>query len=74
MLFQVTQIEFDFEMEDDQYPSEDYQQTLTSETIGQIWEVNDEEDLVDEITNATGWCIKSIDYVHVLKQYEIKLQ
>jgi len=67
MLFQVTQIEFDFEMEDDEYPSEDYQQTLTSETIGQIWEVNDEEDLVDEITNATGWCIKSIDYQHVLR-------
>ena len=67
MLFQVTYIEFDF---DDAYEDEMNaydKDRFTSETIGQIWEVNDEEDLVDEITNATGWCIKSIDYVHVLK-------
>ena len=67
MQFQVTYIEFDFEMEDDEYPSDDYQQELFEETVGQIWEADDEEDLVDEITCATGWCIKSIDYRHVLK-------
>jgi hypothetical protein len=32
-----------------------------------IWEADDEDDLVEEITCATGWCIKSIDYIHVLK-------
>ena len=67
MLFQVTYIEFDF---DDAYEDEMNaydKDRFTSETIGQIWEVNDEEDLVDEITNATGWCIKSIDYQHVLR-------
>jgi hypothetical protein len=52
MLFQVTKIEFDFEMEDDEYPSVDYQQALTDETIGQIWEAEDEDDLVEEITCA----------------------
>ena len=66
MKFQVTNIEFDFEMEDDEYPSNDYQQALTDETIGQIWDADDEEDLVEEITFATGWCIKSLDYRHVL--------
>lgn len=66
MQFQVTAIEFDFEMEDDEFPSQDYQDSLTEETIGQIWEADDEEDLVEEITAATGWCIKSIDYRHVL--------
>jgi len=65
MQFQVTQIEFDFEMEDDEYPSEDYQQQLTEEVIG-LWDADDEDDLVEEITAATGWCIKSIDYRHVL--------
>jgi hypothetical protein len=40
---------------------------LTSELIGEIWEVDDEEDLADAITDATGWCIKSIDYRHILK-------
>lgn len=66
MLFQITEIEFDFEMEDDEFPSQKYQDALTEETIGQIWEAEDEEDLVDEITCVTGWCIKSIDYRHVL--------
>ena len=67
MQFQVTEIEFDFEMEDDEFPSQDYQDALTEDTIGQIWEADDEDDLVEEITCATGWCIKSIDYRHVLK-------
>jgi adenine specific DNA methylase Mod len=67
MLFQIVEIEFDFEMEDDEYPSQDYQQRLTSEIIGEIWEADDEDDLVEEITCATGWCIKSFDYIHVLK-------
>jgi hypothetical protein len=66
MKFQVTEIEFDFEMEDDEYPSDDYQHALTEETIGQIWDAEDEDDLVEEITCATGWCIKSIDYRHIL--------
>jgi len=42
------------------------QQQTVGDTIGQIWEVDDEEDLIEEITCATGWCINSIDYRHVL--------
>ena len=68
MQFQITYIEFDFDLDDDEVPiSEEYAQALFDETVGQIWEADDEEDLVDEITCATGWCIKSIDYRHVLK-------
>jgi len=69
MQFQVTQIEFDF---DDAYPDElddNYKQQVTEETIGQIWEADDEDDLIEEITCATGWCIKSIDYRHVLSNF-----
>jgi len=50
-------------MENDPIP----QQEIVDETIGTIWEADDEDDLIEEITTATGWCIKSIDYVHVLK-------
>ena len=32
-----------------------------------VWEADDEDDLVDEITSASGWCIKSIDYEIQLK-------
>ena len=69
MQFQVIEIEFDFDddyeegWEGDPIP----QQQIIDETIGTIWEASDEDDLVEEITCATGWCIKSIDYRHVLK-------
>lgn len=65
MQYQITYIQFDFDDEDemDAYDKD----RLTSETIGTIWEADDEEDLVEEITCATGWCIKSIACRHVLK-------
>ena len=31
-----------------------------------IWEVEEEEELVDEITDYSGWCVKSIDYQEVI--------
>jgi len=65
MQFQVTDIEFDFDDEEDEL-DDDYKSDLFEETIGQIWEAIDEDDLIEEITSATGWCIKSIDYRHVL--------
>jgi len=67
MIFQVTEIEFDFDSDDEYVWNSNEQQKLIDETIGQIWEADDEEDLVEEITCATGWCIKSIDYRIILK-------
>lgn len=67
MQFQVTDIEFDFDDYDDEALSVDEAYEIVCETIGQIWEADDEEDLIEEITTAYGWCIKSIDYRHILK-------
>jgi hypothetical protein len=70
MQFQVTEIEFDLDPGDDSIPQkqmDQLQQELTEETIGQIWEADDEDDLVEEITCAYGWCINSIDYRIILK-------
>ena len=68
MQFQVTQIEFDFT--DDVFPDEalpvEEQELIVAETCNTIWEACDEDDLIEEITSASGWCIKSVDYVHVL--------
>ena len=71
MQFQVTEIEFDFHEDnpilrgtDEEW--EEYQQGVIDDTVQHIWEADDEDDLVEEITSATGWCIKSIDYRHVL--------
>ena len=67
MLYQITEIEFDFDDEDemDAYDKD----KLASETIGQVWEADDEDDLVEEITAAYGWCVKSLDYVVILESH-----
>lgn len=64
MMFQVTDIEFDFT---DSFDVENYDQDLIDEVKSSIWEATDGDDLVEEITNFSGYCIKSIDYRHILK-------
>jgi len=79
MKFQITNIEFDCSLEEDIFdegadPAEYWSESdricteekLAQEYTGQVWEVDNEEDLVDEISDKTGWCIKSIDYRHIL--------
>ena len=69
MLYQVTDIEFDFTDEvfpDEALPVEE-QELIIAETCNTIWEADDEDDLVEEITCATGWCIKSFEYIRILK-------
>ena len=68
MKFQITEIEFDFTNDsgDDLELSVQEELEITDETIGQIWDADDADDLVEEITCATGWCIKSIDYRIIL--------
>ena len=66
MHFQITQIEFDFDDEYGPYPEEE-KEGVINQTMTTIWEACDEDDLIEEITCASGWCVKSIDYVHVLK-------
>ena len=68
MNFNVTDIEFDF---DDDYANGfdltfDEEIELRDLTLG-VWEADDEDDLIEEITAAAGWCIKSIDYDIQLK-------
>ena len=67
----VTEVEFDF---DDVYiPLTKYEEdNIIEQAIG-IWEVDDEDELVDKISDTLGWCIKSIDYtsnlIHPLTSY-----
>ena len=66
MNFNVTDIKFDFEGDFDDPLTLEEQVQITFDSLG-VWEADDEDDLVDEITTDTGWCIKSIDYVLQLK-------
>ena len=66
MKYRITEINLDFE--DDNYelpPSE--QQEILSEVMSTTWEASDADDLVEEITSATGFCVNSIDYCFVLQ-------
>ena len=62
MKFNVTDIEFDF---DDGNDGESYALTFDEEiairdlALG-VWEADDEDDMMDEITTATGYLIKNI--------------
>ena len=68
MKFNVREVEFDF---DDDY-AEESKLTFEEEieirdlALG-VWEADDEDDLIEEVTTACGWCIKSIDYDIQLK-------
>ena len=59
--FIVEQIDFDFSDSQGELPP-DEQQFITDNVIG-LWHVEKEEDLIDTITDKTGWCIRSIKYV-----------
>ena len=68
MKFLVTDIEFDFE---DDYCEEskltfDEEIAIRDLALG-VYEADDDNDLLDEITAATGWCIKNIYYDIQLK-------
>ena len=68
MKFNVTEVEFDF----DDYYAEESKLTFDEEieirdlALG-VWDADDEDDLIEEVTTACGWCIKSIDYDIQLK-------
>ena len=70
MKFNVTEVEFDF----DEWYERNWDNKLTFDeeieirdlALG-VWDADDEDDLIEEITAASGWCIKSIDYEVQLK-------
>ena len=68
MKFNVTEVEFDF---DDDYAEEskltfDEEIEIRDLALG-VWDADDEDDLIEEVTTACGWGIKSIDYEVQLK-------
>jgi hypothetical protein len=64
-LLKVTSIEYDFQCQNDEQVSKSYQKRITSQTIGKVYEVEDEDYLADAISDETGWCIKSLEYMSV---------
>jgi hypothetical protein len=65
-MYQVTKVEFDFVDDEGELPI-DIQNEILDDVYNIVWDADDDEDLVEELTCATGFCVKSIDFKHVLK-------
>ena len=74
LLLHVTEVTFDFDDED--FTLEE-QQSVIDSVVGNTYEVEVENDddreiadaLVEEVTDATGWCVVSLDFTHVLNTH-----
>ena len=65
MKFNVTEVEFDFDLD---YAKLTFDEEIEVRDLALgVWDADDEDDLIEEITAASGWCIKSIDYDIQLK-------
>ena len=65
MKFNVTEIAFDFT---DSQVSISFDEEIEARDLALgVWVADDEDDLSEEVTTASGWCIKSIDYEIQLK-------
>lgn len=59
MLFRITDIVFDFETSEGEV-SETTKQEALSSVLGKVWEADNLDDLLEKITDETGWCISHI--------------
>ena len=60
MKFNVIDVEFDFTDSMGEITPE-HKACINYDTVG-VWDASDEDDLIEQITELSGWCIKSIDY------------
>ena len=65
MKYNVTEVEFDFDLD---YAKLTFDEEIEVRDLALgVWDADDEDDLIDEVTEASGFCIKSIDYEIQLK-------
>ena len=66
MKFNVTEVEFDFDLD---YAKLTFEEEIEVRDLALgVWDADDEDDLIEEVTTASGFCIKSIDYEIQLKE------
>ena len=70
MKFLVTDIEFDFDEYGDGDPlfqlTDAEQEEIRDQHLG-VWEADDDDEMIDDITTASGFCIRNIYYDIQLK-------
>ena len=66
MKFNVTEVEFDFDLD---YAKLTFDEEIEVRDLALgVWDADDEDVLIEEVTTASGFCIKSIDYEIQLKE------
>ena len=66
MKFQITDIEFDLTEDCDEYiDTEMLQGQLQKAYTKTSWDADDNDDLLDQISNKSGWGINSIQYEEI---------
>ena len=66
MKFKVTDIEFDLtDAEDCGEDAEMLQGQLQKAYTKTSWDADDYDDMLDQISNKSGWCINSIQYEEI---------
>ena len=66
MKFNVTEVEFDFDLD---YAKLTFDEEIEIRDLALgVWDADDEDDLIEEVTTASGFCIRSIDYEIQLKE------
>lgn len=80
-LIQVTYVDFDFD--DDYYgdldesqltdqdleDGEKYKQKILDSVVGKVYEVENEDQIADLISDDTGWSVLSVDYIEVVESF-----
>ena len=63
MLYQITNIELDFDSNSDVDPlNKEDRESLLSEIMFSTWQADSETQLISEVNRAHGWPIKSINF------------
>jgi hypothetical protein len=66
MKLQILNIEFDLTDDCGEYIDTEMLQTQLRRVYkGQFWDVNEEDELVDMISDKSGWCVSFIQYKEI---------
>ena len=67
MQFKILDIAFDLDCDSAiEELTDEEAKALHEEYKGTVWEAWDEDDLIEEITCASGWCVEAIVFVNLL--------
>jgi hypothetical protein len=64
-LAKVTDVDFDFSSDDDYELGDNEKQEIKNKVIGKYYIIDEEsgdDDLSDQISNQTGWCVNNVHY------------